>query len=650
MRDFPVLIQEFVMKIRTMLILSLMAFSIIPAIIFGIFLSANMNGTAQSQYNLLIEEMTEKTIITLDTYVDTLSLEAKIISTNASIEKYIKSRSASDFEAAKDAAQSFCNGSTIKRVILIDEDGKIILSTENAYKFTLSHEELETFSEESIVISPILHGNKTTDEFEIVSKKVSDGVTMLVFSHGASINEITAASYFPTNGRVAFVDKNGYLVDNKFIGNVKTLSLPDYQPVAQVINSGTGFNENIPYEVGRTQRIAYVSQSESTGWYAIAFAEASSIYAQVSPAMGTLFISITLISIFLSAVYITVVILSTKPLKKIEDTLMKIHRGDYESRIEILNNNEYGKIARVFNSLIDDIIVSERRYRTIVEMSDNVVFEWNFKTNDVTFSNNFNQKFSYRAPSDAFQDSFLVKGKMHPEDVPKYKQDLEKLTKGEFNFKDEEYRWKNIYGDYVWSQIKTSTIRDKNGEIVKIVGVISDIDRAKRNENQLMIKASYDALTGVYNRATIENVINSEIEKKTEDVEDLAILFVDVDNFKIYNDQYSHATGDQVLKFTASTIKSIIDDFGFVGRYGGDEFVLVVRNSQTNNPAEISKKILETLKEGFTGDNDVHLSVNVSIGISIIKDNTQHVEEIISNADDAMYRIKKNGKSDFGYF
>lgn len=638
------------MKIRTMLILSLMAFSIIPAIIFGIFLSANMNSTAQTQYNLLIEEMTEKSVITLDTYVDTLSLEARLISSNANIAKYMKTQSASDFDAAKESAQSFCNASSIKRIIFLDKEGNILLSTENAYKFSLSKEELNNFTENNVIISPIKHGEKTTGDFEVVSKMVVNDVTMLVFNYGSGINEITTASYFPTNGRVVFVDKNGHLVDSKYIGNVKTLSLPDYQPVAEVINAGEGFNENISYEVGRTQRIAHVCPSEATGWYAVAFAEASSIYAQVSPALGTLFISITLISILLTAAYVTIVIITTKPLKKIEDTLMKIHRGDYESRIEIISNNEYGKIARVFNSLIDDIIVSERRYRTIVEMSDNVVFEWNFKTGDVNFSNNFNQKFSYRAPSDSFQDSFLVKGKMHPEDVPKYRQDLEKLSKGEFNFKNEEYRWKNIYGDYVWSQIKTSTIHDKKGEIVKIVGVISDIDRAKKNENQLMIKASYDALTGVYNRATIENVINNEIEQKTEEVEDLAILFVDVDNFKIYNDKYSHATGDQVLKFTASTIKSIVDDFGFVGRYGGDEFVLVVRNCQTNNPAEISKKILDKLKEGFTGDNDVHLSVNVSIGISIIKDNTQHVEEIISNADDAMYRIKKNGKSDFGYF
>ena len=241
------------------------------------------------------------------------------------------------------------------------------------------------------------------------------------------------------------------------------------------------------------------------------------------------------------------------------------------------------------------------------------------------FSNNFNKKFSYRAPSDHFGDSFLLKVKVHPEDNDRYHKDLEKLSKGE-EFEGNEYRWKNIYGDYIWILLRTATIRD----------------RAKKSEKLLTERASYDSLTGLYNRESIERTIDNEIELINVRKSEVAILFIDVDDFKIYNDKYSHATGDQVLKFVANTINFVIKGFGTAGRYGGDEFVACVRN------IEVARYILSGLKEGFTSDNGDKLSVNASIGISIIKDSSMPVDEIIGMADDAMYKIKKNGKSNFG--
>ena len=215
-------------------------------------------------------------------------------------------------------------------------------------------------------------------------------------------------------------------------------------------------------------------------------------------------------------------------------------------------------------------------------------------------------------------------------------------------FEGNEYRWKNIYGDYIWILMRTATIRDRDGNIAKIVGVIVDIDRAKKSEKLLTERASYDSLTGLYNRESIERTIDNEIELINVRKSEVAILFIDVDDFKIYNDKYSHATGDQVLKFVANTINFVIKGFGTAGRYGGDEFVACVRNIETNEPTRVARDILSGLKEGFTSDNGDKLSVNASIGISIIKDSSMHVDEIIGMADDAMYKIKKNGKSNFG--
>ena len=129
----------------------------------------------------------------------------------------------------------------------------------------------------------------------------------------------------------------------------------------------------------------------------------------------------------------------------------------------------------------------------------------------------------------------------------------------------------------------------------------------------------------------------------------MAVLFIDVDDFKHYNDQYSHATGDQVLKFVARTIKGTVNEFGFAGRYGGDEFIACIRNAEINDPTRAAQDIISKLEEGFECDG-VHLTVSVSIGISMIKDDfNTRVEYIIGKADDAMYSVKKNGKSNYAF-
>ena len=178
-----------------------------------------------------------------------------------------------------------------------------------------------------------------------------------------------------------------------------------------------------------------------------------------------------------------------------------------------------------------------------------------------------------------------------------------------------------------------------------------DIDRAKKSEQQLTERASFDALTGLYNRETIENQINNEISLCEVRKSEMAVLFVDVDDFKHFNDNYSHAIGDEVLKFVAKTIKSEVDEIGFGGRYGGDEFIVMVRNAEVNNPATIAERIISKLSNGFEPtDSDEHLSVSVSIGIAVIKDDyNTRVEYLIGKADDAMYSVKKSGKSNFAF-
>ncbi len=645
------------MKVRNSLILVFTLFAILAVASFSIFSGMQLKGAAESQYDKMISSVAQTQARSFDQYFSLLAAQVKTINENYAVQAMSKEisdgkvdKESDNFKAALDYLAAYVESdSGITKIILTDDNGKVIMANDKGYIGTTAEIDLENVVDYRVYVDAAGSSSKSS-QYELYVKSDLAGYNLLVYFENARITRMFSQSTFPTNGRIVIADPKDMLLDTTFVGSLAADKLASEYAAFKdyILNVTVSGVVKTRYEIGKNERIAHMVSTGESDWTVIALAEANKAYAYSNDASGTINGIAILVAVVLCAASIVLVVIITKPLYKIEETLLKIKRGDHEARIDILANNEYGEIARAFNDLVDNIIVSEGRYRTIIEMSDNIIFEWNFKTNEVTFSQNFNKKFSYRAPSDHFGDSFLLKCKVHPDDADRYKADLEKLSKGE-DFKHNEYRWKNIYGDYIWILMRTATIRDRENNIIKVVGVIVDIDRAKKSEKLLTTRASFDSLTGLYNRETIETAINNEIDLIAARKNQFAILFVDIDDFKIYNDKYSHATGDQVLKFTADSIQSIISEFGMAGRYGGDEFIVCIRNAETNDPSRVAQELLNKLKEGFTCDSGEKLTVNVSIGISIISDNSKRVDEIIGMADDAMYRIKKSGKSNFGY-
>lgn len=648
------------MKIRTMLMISAMLFAILPMVIYTVFANTLLSSDGDKQFRNTLLEVAENERYTLQTYLDTVDKQAETILKNTEVQDVIKSQKTTDY-VGNYLVQFANENPEIDSISLVDKDGKIFCgSTGKIGQVIDNFSAYDSYADGALyynaIINPEATGGGTNPT--MFYKKHQGGATLLISYKLSGKGFLYSASGGSTfyNGSVTVADSspnhNYNIVDNFKVNLYYEYPSDVFKSRIDSLTDGAE-PEIIEYSPanGSSDKwyAAMVKVGGENGLIAIASCPVNGNANSFSlPAGNGIVVACVLISIVAIAGAVVVSILVTRPLKPIEETLVKVRRGDHEARIpNEVSNNEYGQMSRAFNNLLDEIVVSEDRYRTITEMSDNIIFEWNFKTNEVFFSNNFNKKFSYRAPSDHFGDSFLLKVKVHPEDNDRYHKDLEKLSKGE-EFEGNEYRWKNIYGDYIWILLRTATIRDRDGNIAKIVGVIVDIDRAKKSEKLLTERASYDSLTGLYNRESIERTIDNEIELINVRKSEVAILFIDVDDFKIYNDKYSHATGDQVLKFVANTINFVIKGFGTAGRYGGDEFVACVRNIETNEPTRVARDILSGLKEGFTSDNGDKLSVNASIGISIIKDSSMPVDEIIGMADDAMYKIKKNGKSNFG--
>ncbi len=671
------------MRIKTMLIAVLTCFIIIPSIAFAVVADIQMKNVALTNYQSATSSMAGTQSGNIAEYFKTISTTAGQIAESPNVKDFTENGNTTLVKQMFDNYKLMLNSiddkkvSDLATIIIADKNGNVsyttgdALATTDVVKTTLKNignnsdgvvycytpDIFSNFGEDNEErTDPIFPSSSgSSEDIKLVVKYTSGSYNVIVFYNYTRLKTFTTGSQFANNTRLVLIDSNGSIIDGTYMGNVTDNNLTYYQKLVdkakadkptQIDNFKGTQAGDIP-TTGYTIKLQPKSSDTDAGWTLAVIAETDKAYTASSSAMGGIIGIIIAVSVIMIILCIIFVFTLTKPLKVIEETLVKVRRGDHESRINIIANNEYGEISRAFNDLIDDIVVSEGRYRTIIEMSDNITFEWNFKTNEVFFSNNFNKKFSYRAPSDHFGDSFLLKVKLHPDDSDRYHKDLERLSKGEV-FEGNEYRWKNIYGDYIWVLLRTSTIRDRDGNIAKIVGVIVDIDRAKKSEKMLTERASFDSLTGLYNRETIERTIDNEIDLISVRKSEFAILFIDVDDFKIFNDKYSHATGDQVLKFVAKTITDITQGYGTAGRYGGDEFVCCIRNVDVNEPTKVAQEILNALKEGFISDNGDKLSVNSSIGISVIQDSSMRVDEIIGMADDAMYKIKKSGKSNYG--
>lgn len=166
----------------------------------------------------------------------------------------------------------------------------------------------------------------------------------------------------------------------------------------------------------------------------------------------------------------------------------------------------------------------------------------------------------------------------------------------------------------------------------------------KENKN-LYAKTITDEMTGLYNRFYLKQIYNNE-QGLMSDKTMLAILFMDIDNFREFNNKYGHDTGDFIIKKFSEEIKKILKDDEIFARFGGDEFCILIYTKNKDRHIELAKGIISTFTNKVFNYKDKTLKINCSIGISIVDDYTPF-EDALKKADLAMYDSKNKGKNRF---
>jgi diguanylate cyclase (GGDEF)-like protein/PAS domain S-box-containing protein len=199
-----------------------------------------------------------------------------------------------------------------------------------------------------------------------------------------------------------------------------------------------------------------------------------------------------------------------------------------------------------------------------------------------------------------------------------------------------------------WTNI--AAVRDDRGRVTHYVAVISDITARKEAERRLSYLATHDALTGLKNRSLFYESLQHALARARRGGEGVALLFLDVDNFKAINDTLGHHSGDQLLREIAARISACVRDSDTVARQGGDEFTVMIEDvGGPDEVARIAQKMLDALAPKFIVAGR-EIFVTASIGIDIFPADSGGANDLLKNADAAMYHAKEQGRNNYQFY
>ncbi|HEX5804048.1 MAG TPA: EAL domain-containing protein [Azospira sp.] len=199
-----------------------------------------------------------------------------------------------------------------------------------------------------------------------------------------------------------------------------------------------------------------------------------------------------------------------------------------------------------------------------------------------------------------------------------------------------------------WTSI--SAIRNEAGEITHYLASFTDISERKATEARIHQLAHHDALTGLLNRFSLESRLQQALLSARRENEQLAVMFIDMDHFKLINDTLGHHLGDQLLVEVAGRLKHCVRESDIIARLGGDEFVVVLTGLRDSMVAAATAgKIVDTLSRPYLIDHHV-LHTSPSIGISIFPADGDEADDLMKDADTAMYDAKRRGRNNYQFF
>jgi len=335
-------------------------------------------------------------------------------------------------------------------------------------------------------------------------------------------------------------------------------------------------------------------------------------------------------------------------LKKAKEELeLKVAERTLE--LKKLNEQLLADIARC-KQTEEALRESEERYALAVQGANDGLWDWNLKTSEVYFSARWKSMLGCgeneigNSPEEWFN-------RVHPEDIERVRAAIAAHLKGSTSHFESEYRILHKDGVYRWVLSRGLAVRDVGGKAYRMAGSQTDTTERKAAQEQLLHNAFYDALTGLPNRTLFMEHLERAL-KRVERHKDylFAVLFLDLDRFKIINDSLGHLAGDQLLIAIARRLEACLRAGDTVGRLGGDEFVILLDDIRdVSDATRVADRIQKSLALPFSL-RGLEVFTTASIGIALNVPAYSRAEDLLRDADTAMYRAKMLGKARYEVF
>ena len=384
----------FFMKIKSLLITVLACFVIIPSVAFACIADVEMNKLAMKNYKQTAQSMVENQTYNISEYFRIISASAKQIADNPDILSFDKENNPTTTDALSiysNIASADNPNVRIDRIMIVNKsdfrpvvgtnedfndltrddvlygtlknicarkDGEVTFYTPDVYT---------NFNEGDKEKNDPLFPGKTANGLRLVVKYSVGDYYIVTFFNNTALKSFATSSQFANNSKLVLIDPNGSIMHDSYIGNTSDKKNSAYLKFTEAAQTGSavevdnfkGTDSGVIPTISFTSKMPTINEGEEGNWTLAIIAETDKAYTLSGEAMGAIVGMIVLVAIIFTAGAIVLVFIITKPIKVIEETLVKVHRGDHEARINVIANNEYGQIARTFNE--DTVLLSKCR-------------------------------------------------------------------------------------------------------------------------------------------------------------------------------------------------------------------------------------------------------------------------------------------------
>lgn len=293
---------------------------------------------------------------------------------------------------------------------------------------------------------------------------------------------------------------------------------------------------------------------------------------------------------------------------------------------------------------------TETQLSLVLEGANLGFWDWNYQTGEQWVNDRWLEILGLER-RDLHNDASDFLDRIHPDDQQKTRKIIDQHIRNDDAYVVE-FRMHHRDGHWIWIQASGAVVSHdpESRDPLRICGTLQDITERRKQEEHILHQAHFDSLTELPNRFLALDRLSQLINEARRAKERVAVLFLDLDDFKKINDTLGHETGDKLLKEAASRLQSVVRSGDTVGRLGGDEFIILLGGlSQATDAQPVAEALLDKFTEAFAIDSR-ELVLTASIGISLYPDDGENLSELLRNADSAMYHSKEQGRNTYSYF